>query len=167
MNNWNDACHWAFGHGYWYADPIDEVKGMSDEQLFWMPTPKSLCALWHVGHIAHRERCHIGHFLQGFDESKLIPFGFNVFAGWNSADEIRENIESPEAVFEWMRDVRRMTHDYISSLTEADFHSVPPRSVQGNSVARVLLQTVGHTGVHIGRIQMLRAMLEEAKERAC
>ena len=168
MGKWNEATHWAFGHGFWYTDPVDELNGLSEDQLLWVPTPEALCALWHVGHIAHRERYHIGHFLQGYDESELIPDGFHVFgADWCSAATVRDRVQSPDAVFNWSREVRQASHDFISGLKDEDYHSVPPSSDEGNSVARVLFQTVGHTALHVGRIQMLRAMIEKVKERAC
>jgi hypothetical protein len=168
MSKWNEAAHWAFGHGFWYTDPVSEVKGLSDEQLFWTPTPQSLCALWQVGHIAHRERLHIGHLLQGRDVNELFPNEFHIFgADWSPPQTVRNQIQSPFAVFDWMHKVRQASHDYISSLTDADFHSIPPSSIEHTSVAQVLFQTVAHTALHIGRIQMLRAMIEKNNERPC
>ena len=168
MSEWNQAMHWACGHGFWYTDPVDEVKGLTEEQLFWMPAPKALCALWHIGHIAHRERYHIGHLLEGYAESELIPDGFDMFGlVWCSPQTIRSRIERADSVMNWSREVRQTSHDYISRLQDEDYHSVPASSHEGNSVARVLMQTVGHTAVHIGRIQMLRAMLKNTNERPC
>ena len=117
MSKWNEATHWAFGRGFWYTDPVNEVKGLSAEQLFWVPTPQALCALWHVGHIAHRERYHIGHFLQGYKESDLIPAGFEIFGpDWCSVEAVRCRIQKPDDVFNWSRDVRQASHDFISGL---------------------------------------------------
>ncbi len=166
-HEWNTAFHWAFGRGFWYTDPIKEIEGLSDEQLFWVPTQKSLCALWHVGHIAHRERFHIGWFLEGL-RNGLIPPEFDVFGPeWVSAGAVRDAVDSVEKVRDWVRNVRATSHEYIASLAEEDFHKVPQTSDEGHTVAQVLMQTAGHTAVHIGRIQMLRAMLKNKKERAC
>jgi len=168
MSEWNKVVHWCFGHGFWYANPLEEIKGLSEEELFWVPNPNSLCALWHVGHIAHRERFHIGHFLQGHDEKDIIPPEFLVFGPeWHSVEEIRSSVDSVESVKIWMREVREISHEYISSLKDTDFHLIPASSDENHSVAQVLFQTVAHGALHIGRIQMLRALIEYKKERAC
>jgi len=45
--------------------------------------------LWHVGHIAHRERLHIGRFLQGASGG-LIPPQYEVFgAEWCPVENVR------------------------------------------------------------------------------
>ena len=126
-----------------------------------MPDPNSLCALWHVGHVAHRERYHIGKFLQGI-EGDVIPPEFEVFV-----DDIRKSIGSIRNVLDWVREVRNESHKYIESLTEDDFLKVPPTSEDDLSIAHWLFITVAHSALHIGRIQMLRAMMECEKERAC
>lgn len=168
MSEWNNAAHWSFGHGFWYTDPIEETKGLSEEQLFWVPHPKSLCALWHIGHIAHRERYHIGHFLQGYSEKESIPDKFDIFGvDWCSPQTVRERIDSADEVKDWFRKVRQQSHDFISGLAEEDYHRVPSSSDEGNSIAKVLFQTVGHTALHIGRIQMLGAMIDKSNERPC
>jgi hypothetical protein len=41
----NDSFHWAFGKGFWYADPLAEVKDLSEERLYWSPTPDTQCVL--------------------------------------------------------------------------------------------------------------------------
>lgn len=46
------------GDAFWYSDPLRDVKGLNDEQRLWVPGTQALCILWHVGHIAHRERMH-------------------------------------------------------------------------------------------------------------
>lgn len=167
MSEWKDLAHFLYGRGFWYANPDGEIDGLSEEQLFWIPDPNSLCILWHVGHIAHRERSHIGIFLQGL-ESSIIPAEFDVFgAEWSSVEEVRQSIDSVESVFAWVREVRRESHEYITSLKDEDFHSVPPTSAEGLSVAHWLFITTCHTALHIGRIQLLRAMIEGKHERAC
>lgn len=168
MSTWNDVAHWAFGYGFWYTDPVEEAEGLTKEQLLWMPAPKSLCILWHIGHIAHRERLHIGHYLQGRSQSDLIPKEFEIFGtDWCSIETVRRQIGKPESVMDWFKAVRQSSHEYISNLGERDFLTIPPSSDEGNSIANVLFQTVAHTALHIGRIQMLRAMLENKNERAC
>ena len=144
------------------------MEGLSEEQLFWAPTSDCLCALWHVGHIAHRERYHVGHFLEGCAEAELIPEEFSIFGvDWCSVDTVRERVEKTDRVLDWAGEVREASHRYISSLKDEDYLTVPSSSDEGQSVARVLFQTVGHTALHIGRIQMLRAMIEETYERPC
>ncbi len=160
-SNWHDAFHWAFGRGFWYTDPITEVEGLSEEQLLWSPMQGIHCILWHVGHIAHRERYHLAVLLQGRAEDEVIPARFSIFGcgvGFPSAEDLLGAVGSVEDVKEWVREVRRCSHEFIDSLEEQDLNRLPGSSFEGNSIAKVLMQTIGHTGVHIGRIQLLRAM---------
>lgn len=168
MSSWREVAQFLYGAEFWYTDPDREIHGLTEEQLFWVPDPKSLCILWHVGHVAHRERLHIGRFLQGQPEQEIIPPRFGVFgAEWRSVEDVRSAIESVWSVLEWVREVRQKSRDYITSLSEEDFHSVPPSSEAGLSVAHWLFITVAHGALHIGRIQLLRALSEGTYERAC
>ena len=63
MAHWQELAHFLYGRGFWYADPLREIDGLQEEHLLWVPNPKALCILWHVGHIAHRERIHLCKFL--------------------------------------------------------------------------------------------------------
>ena len=167
MSEWNKLALFLYSPEFWYADPLREIRGLTEEQLFWVPNPKSLCVLWHVGHVAHRERLHVGRFLQGL-EGKIMPREYEVFGPeWHSVDEVRESIDSVEGVLEWVWEVRQKSQDYITSLDEDDFHKVPPASEAGLSVAHWLFITVAHGAIHIGRIQLLRALIEGEEERAC
>ena len=162
-SDWQGAFHWGFGRGFWYMDPLDEVKGMTVDELLWSPMPGIHCTLWHVGHIAHRERVHVAVLLQGHDEKDVIPHRFAVFGvdvGYLSATQLLDAVESVDDVRVWVREVRRHSHEFIDSLHETDFNSSPGSSYEGNSIAKVLMQTIGHTGVHIGRIQLLRKMMK-------
>jgi len=167
MPEWRDVAHFLYGRGFWYADPFREIDGLSEEQLFWTPDPNSLCILWHVGHIAHRERSHTGMFLQSLERT-IIPEQFEVFGPeWSTADKVRQSIGSVESVLAWVRDVRKKSHEYIGSLTDQDFHCIPTTSEDGLSVAHWVFITAAHTALHIGRIQLLRALIEGKHERAC
>lgn len=172
MSEWKDVALWMYGDvrerkGFWYSRPLHEIDGLKEEQLFWVPDPNSLCILWHVGHVAHRERTHIGRFLQGL-EGTIIPSQCEVFGpDWCSVEDIRKSIGSVSDVFAWVRDVREKSQEYVASLTEDDFHAVPPTSEGGLSVAHWLFVTAAHTALHIGRIQLLRALIEGKQERAC
>ena len=167
MGKWNELAHFLYGPEFWYANPLQEIHELTEEQLFWVPDPKSLCALWHVGHVAHRERLHIGRFLQGL-EGEIIPQKYDVFGPeWHSVKEVKRSIDSVAGVLEWVGEVRKMSHDYITSLSEDDFHKVPQTSHEGLTVAHWLFITVSHGAIHIGRIQMLRALIEGVEERAC
>lgn len=164
QSDWHEAFHWGFGRGFWYTDPLAEVKGLTLDQLLWSPMPGIHCPLWHVGHIAHRERFHLAVLLQGRAEEEVIPSRFSIFGcggGFPSADQLLNAIGSVEEVKEWVREVRRSSHEFIDSLEEQDFNRVPESSFGRNSIAKVLMQTIGHTGVHIGRIQLLRAMMSK------
>jgi len=166
-SNWHDAFHWAFGRGFWYTDPVAEVEGLTEDQLLWSPMPETHCILWHVGHIAHRERFHLSVLLQGRAEEDVIPGRFSIFGcdgGFPSADQLLNAVGPVDDVKEWAREVRRSSHEFIDSLEEQDFNRLPESSFEGNTNAKVLMQTIGHTGVHIGRIQLLRAM-QASQER--
>ena len=167
MSEWREVAHFLYGRGFWYADPLKEINGFTEEQLYWVPHSNSLCILWHVGHIARREQVHIGMFLQGLQKS-IIPPNFDVFGTeWSSIEKIRQSIDSTESVLAWVRDVREKSHKYIASLRDEDFLTVPPISEEGLSVAHWLFITASHTALHIGRIQLLRAIIEGKHERAC
>ncbi len=167
MTNLKDISHFLYGKGFWYADPIREIQGLTEEQLYWIPSSKSLCILWHVGHIAHREKYHIGYFLQGIKKN-LIPSQYEVFGPeWCSLEKLQKSIKSMQDVFSWVKDVRKASYEYIESLTDEDYFSIPKTSEDNLSVAHWLFITSSHTALHIGRIQLLRALIENSKERAC
>ena len=174
MTTWKDVAQFLYADarkdtGFWYAHPLGEVQGLTEEQLFWVPEPKSLCMLWHVGHIAHRERTHIGKFLQGL-EGEVIPPHYEAFGTeWCAVEQLRESIDSVSQVFEWVDQVRKDSKEFITSLSERDLLNVLPSSDfgAGLSIAHWLLITVSHGAIHIGRIQMLRAMLEGKNDRPC
>jgi hypothetical protein len=63
------------GEGFWYSHPLYEIRDLNDEELFWVPDENALCMLWHVGHIAHREKLHIATLIQG-QEGQVIPERF-------------------------------------------------------------------------------------------
>ena len=70
MSHWTDLAGWLYGdvrtdRGFWYSHPLHEIRELDDDQLFWVPDENALCMLWHVGHIAHRERVHIAKLIQG------------------------------------------------------------------------------------------------------
>jgi len=167
MSTRAELTHWMYDRGFWYTDPFREIKGLDEAQLFWVPAPNSLCALWHVGHIAHRERLHIGRFLQGI-EGPLNPPAYDVFGHeWASVSAVREAIGSVDEVLDWVRGVRAESHAYIDTLNDDDFDQVLETCEFGLSVAHWLQITACHTALHIGRIQMLRALIEGTPERAC
>ena len=172
MSEWNDLAHWMYGdvkmdRGFFYSHPLHEINGLTEDQLFWVPDEKNLCMLWHVGHIAHRERTHMGVFLQGL-KSGVIPPEYEVFGpDWCSVEQIRESVASVKEVFQWVREVRDESIRFVKSLSNYAWHEVLPSSEFGLTTAHWVFLTVGHEAVHIGKIQLLRAMLEGKKDRAC
>ena len=172
MSEWKDLLTFLYGdvcsnRGFWYSHPLREVAGLTEAQLFWTPDPNSLCALWHMGHIAQRERLHVGLFLQGNPEP-VTPAQFDLFGSeWASVDQVRQSVPSVQTVFDWVQEVRTASLDYITSLKEEDLLTVPFNSDGGLSIAHWLVITASHTALHIGRIQLLRAMIEGKPERAC
>ena len=172
MPEWKELAHWMYGdvrtdRGFWYSHPLREISDLRDDHLYWVPDPNCACILWHVGHIAHRERTHIGRFLQGI-EGEIIPANYEVFGTeWRSVEQVRESVDSVQGVLKWVEDVRGKSTEYIASLDDVDFHKVPPTSEFGLSVGHWLFITVAHAAIHIGRIQMLRAMLEGKRDRPC
>ena len=88
-DDWKDLAHFLYGRGFWYANPLAEVDGLSEEQLYWVPSAGSLCMLWQVGHIATRERLHIGVFAQGLT-GEVVPEPYRVFLDDATPEEIRD-----------------------------------------------------------------------------
>jgi hypothetical protein len=163
QNDWVQSFHWGFGQGFWYADPLKEIKGLTETQLYWSPSPEIPCILWHVGHIARQERIHIGHLLQGLSIESLIPPKYEIFGLDRDITRFADMIQSVDAVKKWVHEVRSKSHKYIEILTEKDFLIIPPSSFEGNSVAQVLIQTIGHTGLHLGQIQATRSFMAAAR----
>jgi hypothetical protein len=85
---------------------------------------------------------------------------------WVPVDEIKKG-PPPDEVFAWARAVRDESHRYIDTLKPEDFAKVTPDAGDRLPVGHWLFITVAHTALHIGRIQMLRALIEGTKERAC
>ena len=153
--------------GFWYSHMLHSIEGLSEEQLFWVPDKNNLCLLWHVGHIAHRERLHIGKLLQGIEED-LIPEKYEVFGDeWKSVDEVKESIDSCENVFKWVEEVRKESQKYILSLKDEDLTKVTETTAFDFNIGRWLFITASHTALHMGKIQLLRAMLENDLDSPC
>ncbi len=171
-SKWQELTHWLCrdvqtDKGFWYSHPLFEIGGLTAEQLFGVPHPNGLCMLWQVGHIAHRERVHIGRFLEGL-EGTIIPPKYEVFGTeWCATEEVRRCVGRARDVLAWLRDVRKTGSEYVASLSDDDSHTVPPPSAFDQSAAHWLLITVAHTALHIGRIQLLRALIEGKHERPC
>ena len=176
MSELKNIAIWMFGdvkkdEGFWYSHHINSISGLNEEQLFWIPNPKILCILWYVGHIAHREKCHISKILQDIKGS-FVPQKYEIFGDcWCSVKELRSSIDSVQNVLSWADEVRKSSRKYILSLNEKDFYKIPKSSELSNelelSIGHWLFITSAHTSLHIGRIQLLRAMIEDKYERAC
>ena len=171
MSEWKDVALWMYGNiradiGFWYSHQLFEIDGLTDQHLFWVPDPNGLCILWHAGHIAYKERTHIDKFLQGL-KGTVIPPQYEVFGEGCSAEKLRVSVGPVKDVIAWTRDVREKNREYIASLTEDAFHAVPSTSAFGLSVAHWLFITTAHTSLHVGRIQLLRALIEGKHERHC
>jgi hypothetical protein len=167
-----DLALWMYGDvrtgdGFWYSHEIGETAGLTEEQLYWVPHQNGLCILWHVGHIAHREQVHFGRFLKGL-ENTVIPQGYEVFGTeWCSVKTLSRSIDSIDDVFAWARNVREDSRNYIKSLKNEDFSTVPSTSERSLSIGHWLFITSAHTALHIGRIQLLRALIEDRHEEPC
>jgi len=171
MSKWNELAHWMYGdartgRGFWYSHPVYEIHDLDEEQLFWVPDERSLCILWHAAHIAHRERVHIASIIQG-SKGEIIPPHYDVFGvEWCSVEDIRKSIDSVANVRKWIETVRDESTAFIASLDEADFHKVLPNA-DGLTIGHWIFITVGHCALHIGKIQLLRSMLERERDSPC
>ncbi|MFX0166593.1 MAG: DinB family protein [Candidatus Hodarchaeota archaeon] len=163
---------WMFGNvktreGFWYSHYISLIDGLSDEQLFWIPDPKKLPIIWHIGHIAHRERTHIGRIIQKI-EGPIIPPEYEIFGtDWWRIEEIRKSIDSVQNVIKWATEVRHESQKFISSLNSEEFYSVVETGEDVKNVAHWLFITASHTALHYGKIQLLRALLEDEIDSPC
>ncbi len=154
--------------GFWYAHPLHEIKGLAEEQLYWVPDPHSLCILWQVGHIACRERLHIGGFMRGLNAKQLWPEPYGVFGDeWAGVEEVRQAVGNPADLYAYVEAARCSNLEYINSLTPEDYSRAVSSVSDKLTVAHWLLITACHTALHIGRIQALRAIIEAKPERAC
>ena len=155
------------GVGFWYSNYTHLIEGLSEEKLFWIPDPKQLPIIWHVGHIAHRERVHIGKIIQK-REGRIIPSKYEIFGtDWWPVDEIRKSIDSVENVINWATEVRNESKKFISSLNDEDLNSIIDTGEDELSVAHWLFITASHTALHFGKIQLLRALLENDLDSPC
>jgi len=167
-----DLALWMYGdarkgNSFWYSHEIGETAGLTEEQFYWTPNPNGLCILWHVGHIAHRERVHIGRFLQGIEKA-IIPQGYEVFGTkWCSVKKLRKSIDSIDNVLAWTHKVRQESRNYIMSLNDEDFSTVTSTSKSDLSIGHWIFITSAHTALHIGRIQLIRALIEDRPEEPC
>jgi len=169
MKDWKELAHFMYGRGFWYSDPLAEIRSLTEEQLLWVPGPKMLPILWQVGHIATREVLHVGCFIMGKSRDELTPAPYDVFFEWSSVDEIRSEIDSVPDALRWVRETRESVHGWIDTLTDDDLGRVATDEEPDGAltVAQWLAITTAHTAVHIGRIQLLRALIEETRERDC
>jgi hypothetical protein len=171
MSQWTDLASWLYGdvrtdRGFWYSHPVYEVRGLDDDHLFWVPDGNALCMLWHVGHIAHRERVHIAKLIQG-QEKRVIPDCYEVFGTeWLSVADLKQAVDSPANVLDWVEAVRGESTQFISSLTNEDFHREAAAG-DGLSIGHWLFITVAHGALHIGKIQVLRNILEGKRDNPC
>ena len=118
--DWKNLAHFMYGCGFWYSNPLDEIRSLSEEQLLWTPTKESLPILWHVGHIADREAVHIGWFIAGMSRDELVPPEYEVFSDWVTVDRIREEAGSAADVLTWVVGIRERCHEIIDGLTDED-----------------------------------------------
>jgi hypothetical protein len=173
MTQWNDLIQWLYGdvrsaRGFWYSHPLYELRDLSEEQLFWVPDENALPLIWHAGHIAHRERTHLHTLILGLQDP-AVPPAYEVFGTeWIAADQLRAAVTSVAEVIQWIGEVRDQSTAFIASLRDEDLHKVPPTAdVEGLTIGHWLLITVGHCAIHIGKMQMLRAMLEGQRDNPC
>jgi len=109
---------------------------------------------------------HIARICQGLDEDGIPP-EYEVFGDtWIAADELRDLVEVDE-VLDRAREVRRVSHEYIESLSDEQMHAAVGDPEDELTVAHWLMITSAHGALHIGRIQALCAMIEGDRERAC
>jgi hypothetical protein len=172
MSELKKVALWMFGdvktsEGFWYSHYLYMIDGLSEDQLFWVPDPKKLPIIWQVGHIAHRERFHIGKIIQKL-EGRIITSKYEIFGtDWWPVDEIRKSIDSVKNVKKWATEVRQKSHKFISSLNEEDFYAVVETGDDPTNVAHWLFITASHTALHFGKIQLLRALLEDEIDSPC
>ena len=172
MSELKKVALWMFGdvktpEGFWYSNYIKIIYGLSEEQLFWIPDPKKLPIIWHVGHIAHRELTHIARIIQK-RKDKIMPTNYEIFGpDWWPINEIRKSIDSVKNVISWATEVRSQSQKFITSLNDEDLYSIIDTGEDKLSVAHWLFITASHTALHYGKIQLLRAILEDDLDSPC
>ena len=92
---------------------------------------------------------------------------YEIFKEWCSAKKLRDSIDSIDNVLSWATKVRDKSRSYIMSLEEQDFSKVPSTSKSGLTVGHWIFITSAHTALHIGRIQLIRSLIEDRHEEPC
>lgn len=172
MVDLKEVALWMFGNvkspvGFWYSHYLRIIDGLTNEQLFWIPDPKKLPIIWHIGHIAHRERVHIAKIIQKL-EGNVIPPQYEIFGtDWWPIDEIRKSIDSIDNVINWATEVRDQSQKFISTLQDEELYILVEAGEDALSVAHWLFITASHTALHYGKIQLLRSLLENEIDSPC
>jgi hypothetical protein len=110
---------------------------------------------------------HIGRFLQGIEKT-IIPQGYEVFGTkWCSVKKLRKSIDSIDKVLDWVHKVRQNSRNYIMSLNDEDFSTITSTSQSNLSIGHWIFITSAHTALHIGRIQLIRSLIEDRHEEPC
>jgi hypothetical protein len=86
----------------------------------------------------------------------MIVFARSITYKYNTSTVVRINDGA----------VRQSSNQFIASLTDQDFHR-PASAGEGLSIGHWLFITVGHGALHIGKIQLLRNMLEGKRDNPC
>jgi hypothetical protein len=86
---------------------------------------------------------------------------------WHSVREVRAAVKSVSDVFDWAAEVRSQSLDYIASLKPEDLFRELDFPEKGLTVAHWLFITAAHTALHVGKIQLLRALVQGQPDRAC
>ena len=79
---------------------------------------------------------------------------------------LKEAIDSTANALKWVETVRQNSTQFVSSLADQDFHH-PAAAGEGLSIGHWLFITVSHGALHIGKIQLLRNMLEGKRDNPC
>ncbi len=143
---------------------IRTFETIPDDALCVRPRPDINAPVWIFGHIAVTERFHVGCVLEGVDD---IPEAFWLFRAPDPTEEqIREVVESKEALIAYWREVREKTEAYLDRIADADLKGIPesPGLPPGdpnrdNPRREWLVMTVQHQNCHWGELRAISKLL--------
>lgn len=149
---------------------VGTFKAIPEDKVAERPAKGVDAPGWVFGHIAVTERVHVGMYIQGVDD---VPARYKLFyvqargcdQGVTEA-ELRNAIESKDALISYWEEVRRKTTEYLNSITDADLRVVPGKSLlppndpnRENPVREWFIMTICHQYSNWGRLEVIEKLI--------
>jgi len=150
---------------------IRDFSAIPQDRLTWRPAAMTRCAAHIFGHMAVKERVHIGGFLAGVRD---IPDKYSVFHSLTHCDptekQVLDAMGSRKELIAYWNQVRAQTHAYLDSITDAILKEVPQKTIlprgdpnRENPAREWFVMTIKHQNMAGGEIHMIRRILESGR----